>query len=398
MTVQVTEQPTQVMQGIMVPASSVNPDAFFAHTRRLTFPMVANRAIAGLGSSDLWVATQTGIIAQLSVKLSASLVVAIGAGTVATTSKWPYDLIRALRFTANGQSNLINSPGVWLKAREYLARPMLTDKGIAAGIGGASPGTSQTSGTLRMGSESWGVGQNVTAIASATYSVELQWTVPVCFDERTLVGAIFAQTASTELSINVDWAPATDLFVLTSNAAATLTPAAATVEGIVYSIPEVGGQIIVPNLSAFHSWIVSRTPAIANGDNEIPLPGQGVGRQLMRVGFKTQNGAFPGTPLPMNATNYGQVGWRYGGNDTPEVFTDGRHLAQWNERTFGVDQGSLQGIGWLDFCSDFALRDSIDEGLATNLRLLVNIPAGVVLTTPAMEFCQETLFGAAAGA
>jgi hypothetical protein len=398
MTMTATEQPVQVMQGIMVPASAVNPDAFFAHTRRLTFPMIANRNIAGLGSSDLFTATQTGIISQLSVKLSASLVITTPTGAVATTAKWPYDIMRALRFTANGQSNLVNCPGIWLKAREFATRPMLTDRGLPSGIGGASPGTTTTTGALRLSTEIWGVGQNVTAITAGTYSVELQFVVPVAFDERTLVGAIFAQTASTELSLNIDWAPPTDLFVITGTSTVTLTPATVTVEGIVYSIPEVGGQIIVPNLSAFHSFIVSRYTAVANGDNEYPLPGQGVGRQLMRVGFKTLNGAAPGTPLPLNAVNYGQVGWRYGGNDTPEVFTDGRHLAQWNERIFGVDFAQFQGIGWLDFCSDFALRDSIDEGLATNLRLLYNIPTGVTLTSAATEVVQETIFGAAAGA
>jgi hypothetical protein len=386
------------MQGIMVPASSVNPDAFFAHTRRLIFPMVANRAYAGLGSSDTFIVTQTGIVAQLSLKFSGSLTVTPGSGTVASTSLWPYNLIRNCRMTANGQSNLVNAPGTWLKAREFMARGNLTDRGIAQAIGGASPGTARTQGTLSLNSESWGVGSNVTGLGAQTVPVELHFVVPVCFDERTLIGAIFAQTASTELSVNVDYANVADLFTLTGNGAVALT-GSVTMEGVVYSIPEVGGQVIVPDLSAFHSYIVSRVSTVANGDNEQSLPGQGVGRQLMRLGFRTLNGAVPGTPLPVNATNYGQVGWRYGGNNTPEVFTDGKHLAYWQERTFGVDMASLYGIGVLDYCNDFVLRDSIDEGLATNLRLLVNIANGVSLTgPPVMEVMQETLFGAAAGA
>lgn len=395
---QVQEQPTQVMQGIMVPASSVNPEAFFAHTRRLTFPMVANRAYAGLQSSDQWTATQTGIISTLSLKFSGTLTVAIGTGTVATTALWPYGVIKALRFTANGQSNLINAPGTWLKAREIMSRQEYTDRGIIQRVGGASPGNAVQQGTMSLNNEAWGVGQAVTGIPSGSYPVELHFVVPVAFDERTLVGAVFAQTASTELSINVDWAAPSELFALTGNGSASLA-GNVTIEGIVYSIPEVGGQIIVPNLSAFHSLIVSRNASIANGDNELYLPGQGVGRQLMRLAFRTLNGTAPGVPLPLNATNYGQVGWRYSGNNTPEVFTDGRHLAYWNERTFGADLASVFGIGVLDFCNDFALRDSIDEGLATNLRLLYNIGSGVSLTGPPVaEVMQETIFGAAAGA
>lgn len=382
----------------MVPASSVNPDAFFAHTRRLVFPMVANRSYAGLGSSDTFVVTQTGIVAQLSLKFTGSLVITPGTGSVASTAQWPYNLVRGCRMTANGQSNLVNANGLWLKAREMMARGNLTDRGVIQAIGGASPGTSRQQGTLSLSSESWGVGQNVTGLAGGTYPVELHFVVPIAFDERTLIGAIFAQTASTELSVNIDWANVADLFTLAGNATVALT-GAVTMEGVVYSIPEVGGQIIVPDLSAFHSYIVSRLSTVANGDNEQSLPGQGVGRQLMRLGFRTLNGTAPGSPLPVNATNFGQIGWRYGGNNTPEVFTDGRHLAYWMERTFGVDMCSLQGIGVLDFCNDFVLRDSIDEGLATNLRLLVNIANGVSLTgPPVMEVMQETLFGAAAGA
>lgn len=393
----VQETPTQVMQGILVPASSVNPEAFFAHTRRLRFAMQPAKAFAGLGGTDLVSTLQTGIIAQLSIKFSGSLVITPGTGTVATTAHYPYNLLRACRFTANGQSNLVNSPGVWLKAREFAVRD-LTDRGVIRQVGGASPGTNVQQGTLSLATENWGVGQSVTALTGQTVPVELQWTVPICFDERTLLGAIFAQTASTELALALDWAPVADIFALTGNATVALTGTVA-VEGIVYSIPEVGGQIIVPNLSAFHSFIVSRVPNLANGVNEPQLPGQGVGRQLMRLGFRVLNGAAPGVPLAVNDTNFGQLGWRYGGNDTPEVYSGGKHFAEWAERTFGSDLGSIYGMAILDYANEFALRDSIDEGLATNLRGLIEIPNGVSLTgPPVLEIMQETVFGAAVGA
>jgi len=394
----VQEAPTQVMQGIMVPASAVNPEAFFAHTRRLTFPMGAtNRAYAGLGNTDQAILTQTGIIAQLSIKLSGTLTVTPGTGTVATTSLWPLGMIRSLRVTANGQSNLVNAGSLWLRAREMMARGNLVDRGVQQFVGGASPGTPRQQGTLSLSNEAWGVGSNVTGVPAGSYAVEEHFVVPIAFDERTLLGAVFAQTASTELTCFMDWANQSDLFTTTGAATVGLAMNY-TVEGIVYSIPEVGGQIIVPNLSTFHSFIVSRVTNVANGDQEPMLSGQGVGRQLLRIGFRVLNGPAPGTPLPMNAVNFGQVGWRYGGNDTPEVFTDGKHLAWWNERTFGTDFGSLYGIGVLDFCNDFVLRDSIDEGLATNLRLLFNLQNAVPLSGPPVaEVMQETMFGAAAG-
>src|SRR6266581_2060862 len=104
--------PTQVMQGIEVPASSVNPDESIL---------------------------QTGIISGLMIQFSGQVVVTLGGGTCATTGRWPYDLVRAARFSANGQSNLINCHGSVLKAREIMARGDLTDRGVIRGVGGASP-------------------------------------------------------------------------------------------------------------------------------------------------------------------------------------------------------------------------------------------------------------------
>src|SRR5437879_8970152 len=95
--------PTQVMQGIEVPASSINPQQFFALTRRLTILEKALPAFAGLGSTDTIPILQTGVLSGISIQFSGQLVVTPGTGSVATTGRWPYDLIRACRFTANGQ-------------------------------------------------------------------------------------------------------------------------------------------------------------------------------------------------------------------------------------------------------------------------------------------------------
>ncbi|MGH7227064.1 MAG: hypothetical protein ACRELF_27930, partial [Gemmataceae bacterium] len=100
--------PTQLMQGIEVPASSINPTQFFALTRRLRLLEKNIAAFAGLGNTDVIPILQTGVLAELKVQFSGSLVVTPGTGTVASTSRWPYDTAKAVRFTANGQSNLIN--------------------------------------------------------------------------------------------------------------------------------------------------------------------------------------------------------------------------------------------------------------------------------------------------
>lgn len=379
----------QTLQGIEVPASSINPELFFRLTRRLT---VTQRTFtyAGLGLTDNVQILQTGIVSGITVTATGSVTVAVGTGAVATTPKWPYDLLKASRFAANGQSNLINCGGTDLKVRELMARGDLNDRGVVKAIGGAFPGTPVQQGTLSLEEESWGIGQNVTGVPNGTYPLDLEWFVPVAFDELHLMGAIFAQTSSTDLNLALDWAPISDLFTLTGTATAVVA-LTVVVSATLFTIPVApnGSDVIVPDLSVFHSVISTRYSQVGNGINEIRLSGQGVGRQLLRTWFKTFNGT-PSVPLPVNSTNYGLLGWRYGGNDSPEVWTAGKNLAYRQERTFGVAFGKA-GIGIIDFCNENAFRDSIDMGTASELRLIAEIPSGVALVSPYMQYVQETL-------
>lgn len=399
--------PVQVMQGIEVPATSVNPAAFFRSTRRLSFQMKGG-TYAGLGNTDNVPILQTGIISGLTIRFTGVLTVTLGGGTCATTRRWPYDLIRAVRVSANAQSNLINCSGADLKVRDIMSRGDLTDRSVSRGVGGASPGTASTNGTLSLASENWGVGSGVTAIPGAptTYDVELSWFVPIAFDQVNLLGAIFAQTSATDLNLAIDWAPSSDLFILTGAATAVLTGSYA-VEGLVYSIPQgPNGDVIVPDLSVFHSLVKTRYATPSNGLNEIRLSGQGIGRQLMRVFGRLWNtaGGVSGPVIP-DDTTYGQVGWRYGGNDTPEIFPQGAGVAggghlirQLNERQFDSDIGRCFGYWCFDFASENAFRDSVDEGAATELRVLLEFPASLALSSPYVEYVQETAFAGAVGA
>lgn len=379
------------MQGISVPASSVNPNEFFKRTRRQVFLQRTIPQSAGPGSTDTITILQTGVLSEVIVRLVGTIVVTLPTGTCASTWAWPYDLVRAARFSANGVANLINCSGWHLKARDIMRRGALDDRGVPQGIGGASPGTSRTQGTLSLASESWGVGQAVTAIPAGTYNFDLQIPIPVAHDPVNLLGAIFAQTTSTALELNLDYNPLGSLFTLTGTATVALAYSA-TVEAVVFSLPaNPAGGIFVPNLSAFHQLIASKAPnAISVGANEIKLAGSGPGRQLMRLFFRTMNGTVP-SALPVNATNYSQPYWRFGGNTTPEQWTDGQDLREWNERLFNTDFGGTEGFAVLDWDSQWAFRDSIDEATASELRFGFTIPQGVSLTSPYTEYVQEVI-------
>lgn len=390
--------PTVSLQGVLVPSTSIQPEAFFRATQRLNVRQ-QTFSFAGFGTTQNVPILQTGIVSKLRIKFSGTLTVTLSAGTCATTMAWPYNLLKRIRFSANGQSNLINASGWQLKARQFMERSDSNDRGVSKSIGGTGAGTARTQGTLSLNNEAWGVGQGTTAIVGAptVYDVDLEWEVPISFDQVFLHGAIFAQTSSTDLNLALDMSPQSELFTLTGAATAVLA-GSFVVEAVLFTIPQgPDGSVLVPDLSMFHSIIGTRSAGPSVGTNEVRLSGQGVGRQLMRLWFQTLNGAGA-APLAMNDTNYGQIGWRYGGNDTPEVWQDGFVVAMNNESLFGVDFGTHQGFGILDWSSEHALRDTIDEGSATELRILVEIASGVALVSPSIEYVQETMFSGAVGA
>jgi hypothetical protein len=386
-----TTGPVRYMQGIAVPSESVRPAEFFARTRRRTFNE-GSQTWNGFGGQNTWELKKSDIIAAAVVRFTGTLTTAKGTGTIATTSRWPYDMLKAVRFTANGASNVINASGLKLKLREFQKRGELTDKGVAQTVGGATV----NSGTLSAGSESWGVGSNTTNLADGSYAVDLYWIVPIAEDEIDLSGAIFAATSSTDLTIQVDMETAANLFALTSNAAVTLTGTIQTTT-IKYSIPlGSDGQIVVPDLSLFHSYIQSRTTQLGTGGNEVRLIGQGAGKTLLRTSFQVWNGTTP-APLKMSDTNFGEIAWRYGSNETPDDYLSGSVLRQINERMYNTDVGGVWGFGCIDFANENAFRDAVDMGTTSDLRLLATIQSGVSLTNSAFEYVQETIFQAGAG-
>lgn len=384
-----TDAPVRYMQGIAVPEESVQPARFFALTRRHR-TVEKSESFVGLGQSSNIELKKADILSGILVKFSGSLVVATS--TINTSALWPYGLINRLRFTANGQSNVINARGLQLKAREFMAHGDKQDRGISNTVAGVA----RTQGTLAQASESWGVGSNTTAIGTGTYAVELFWWVPIAEDEVDLSGAIFAATSSTDLTLQIDWEQSVNLFAGAGTATLTGT---VQYESTKFSIPVADGMLIVPDLSLFHSIITARTSSIANGDNETRTLGQGAGKTLLRIGYQTWNGAgFASAPLPMNATNFGRQSWRYAGNETPDEYFDGQMLREVNERDYQSDIGGIWGFGVHDFANENAFRDAIDMGTTSEFRLFSNITNTPTLSNAFFEYFAETVYYAGAGA
>lgn len=388
-----TDQKTVMLQGVQVPAQSVDDALFFALTQR---KQAKNKGgPLSLGQSEPVKIRQQGIIAGIEVHLFGTVVLN-ATPSVTPTFRWPLDILKKLRLNVNGSANLINCSGAKLKVRA-VAEPDFDDRGVVKNLSNPSAAGTNNQGTLMLNGEDQGTsganklipGQAQTV--AGTYTVDLYYFVPVAADQITLKGSVFAQTAATEINMEMDVASQAELFsTVTSLGAITLSYDA---QPVIYSIPVVNGMQIVPMLDEFHSLIESRSNVLAVGDNDIPLIGFGAGRKLLRSFWQVWNGAAPQVPLLANAVNFGPIAWLYGLNERPEVIPNGTHARYQIDRLWNCDIAAIWGFLAYDFANKFALRDLVDGNKVTDLRLNVNIASGVspALNNATAEFVQEAL-------
>lgn len=382
--------PQRYMQGVTVPAEAVNPGLFMDLTRSKTqlessIPYTGQTQITvGLRKSD--------IVSSIAVYFRGQVTIANGAGSTRTTGRWPYDFIKAARLSANGVSNIINASGWKLKIREVMRKGDISDRGVTQTIGGVA----RNQGTLSKSSESWGVGQNTTGLANGTYDIELEWIVPVAEDEHDLAGSLFLATTTADVTLELSLAPVTDLFVTAGGATVTFVPGCEfQIVPTRFSVPVVDGQIVVPDLSFFHSLIENSWTSLLIGEQQIPVVGQGAGKMLLRCFGQIWNGS-PAAPLAMIRQNYGKQMWRFGTNETPDEWVDGQHFRAAQERRYNSDVGGLQGVFSHDFVHENARRDAVDLGTTSELRLVTTLKDTIAggLVNARMEYVTETLFTA----
>src|SRR3954447_13770603 len=245
------------MQGIAIPAAILDKNEFFRRTRRHTQQEKVVPFTLGTSTQDVVALRKSDILSEVVLHITGTLT--ITGTTVNSLAAWPYNIIKNLKFTANGASQLISASGWTLRAREIAKDEGLNDRGVVQTIGGPS----RNQGTLALGSESWGVGSATNALTAGTYAVDLVLVVPVAEDPYDLTGAIFLQSATADLTIEINWAQTADLFAVnTGTVALTGNCQVLTTK---QNIPVANGAIIVPDLSLFHSFVESREVALQNG-------------------------------------------------------------------------------------------------------------------------------------
>jgi hypothetical protein len=369
------------MQGVAIPAAIVDKNLFLARTRRHTQQERKISFTLGQSTQDVIPLRRSDILSEIVLHITGSLVITPGTGTVASTSEWPYNLIKSVKLNANGASALVSARGWTLRAREIAKDEGLSDRGNAQTIGG----TTRTNGTLSLACEAWGVGSNTTALTGQTVPVDLVLTIPVAEDQFDLTGSLFLQQTSSELSLELNWANLSDLFTLTGNGAATFT-GNVSVNTTKFEVPTQDGAIVIPDLSMFHSLVETNTVALAAGDNEAVIVGQGRGKYVLRVIYQHYSA---GAPLPMTAANFGLQAWRYGTSETPDQWIDGSKLRISMERAYNSDLGGVLGFGVHEF-SKAGFRDLVDMGTTSDLRLVTNVINAP--TSPKLWYAVESLY------
>ncbi len=346
-----------------------DPGLFFQLTSR-NFTQFAN-VNTGAGAFAVKQLPQSGLLGKLTITWVGSVVVANDAGNEPVPGiRWPYGVLDYLKLNVNGQNELWNCTGEDLHGLRNLRYPAYeeTVDNFPGAVGG---GTALTNNT--------------------TYSnVSLTWEVPIAMDDLSLVGSLFAQSSSTNISATVAQAATAALF--------SANPTNATVSGTFYleveffEVPfDAKGQLILPDLSRLHGFNAIDVPFTAVGDNKAFLiKSQGVlTRLLTRVRSATNNQLIL-NPDAASTKVINKWQFVYGANQAPYVFNPGSRLLSLNNQWYGEELP--YGIACLDLVKENPTRDTIQMQGITEPAVIITVGSGVTVTAGNIHMVQETLF------
>jgi hypothetical protein len=349
----------------------VNEAVFNTETERNDVPL-QSQAFTGLGGAamDLRI-PNNGILASIRVSVEGTLTVATA--NVTPGYQWPWNLIKRATFNANGQTSLISTEGLDLRARrQRLYRNPVDPIAKAPSIDSVGNGTGA-------------------AITPASYPISLQWDIPVTHDEASLVGGLFAQSDQNYLSIKLTPAQLTDLFTGAGVVSFTNTVVRVTVTFFDIPLVPVQGRdtVVIPNLAWLHGYLSGDFPYANTGDVRAPFIR--TAGQLLAYAFYLDNGGQAIIdPLALNEARF-----TYGGNRKPRVFNPVSHLMEKNARDYNgtIKAGSSGSIAVFDFEGDNPARDLVYPKGVTELAVEVNIPTGTTINANArVHFVEDTLY------
>lgn len=317
-----------------------------------------------------------GILTGLNLLFKGQIVIA-GAGTVTFGYQWPWNILKRLTLNANGQTSLLSAEGLDFRIRrQRIFRNPREELSTAP----ATDTQAQATGVIGVGNPKPGV------VANGTYTVTLEWQLPIVHDDESLIGALFAQSDQNYLTFRATPGQKSDLFTEAGGSTGTLTGTIYP-EITFYDVPIVSnGQhdvVVIPNLAWLHGYLAGDQPYANTGDVRTPFIR--TDGQLLAFAFYMDNGGI----AQIAPTSLNEVRFAYGGNRKPRVFNPVEQLLSKNIR----DYNGLIAPGFMvfDFESDNPQRDLVYPKGVSELAVEVNNPISPNANAR-VHFVEETLF------
>lgn len=363
---------TGAIQSQNVPSENfvVSAEEFFAMTSRNEAPMETMAAASGVIQGMTWSrqVPQTGIVSRLRVTFVGQAVVATAAAT--TSSRWPYGLIDNLAVSVNGQNNLFQCDGLDLHAMRFVRNPAYEDV------------TDQFPGSVGGGN----------SVGVATHPLYLTWEVPIAMDDTSLVGALYAQSSATNITLDRRVATNTQLFsALPGNVTLSGTFFTHVTRFSVPRSPAEGNPLVIPDLSRLHAINAIELPITATGDVRLPLiRSSGSLSRLLFSANSAANTPLVAQPSAAAANRITAIRLEYGNAQRPYAYEPAGTLLALNNNNYGAP--APYGRLVLDFVRENAPRDMVLLQGVTDLALVPTISTATTLTAGTARLVQETLF------
>lgn len=354
-----------------------DPAAFFELTERNEYTPLSGD-IPGSGSAFNRPLPQAGVLSAIKVLFVGTLTTTLGAGTVTTTSRWPYGFLDRVSLAANAQNDLISANGLDLHVLRAIRNPgFVPNDDLDVVPGGV------------------GAGQVIPTGASA---IVLGWEIPVAIDDVSLIGSLYAQSPSMNLQLILRQAVTTDLLVAAGGAVINSITGTFYVEVTSFDIPITTGEnprLITPDLSRLHGINAIEVPYSNTGVVRAPLVrvnGQ-LDRLLVAVTKANPAGAVTNQFLSATADAVGidAIRIEYGAAEKPLDY-DPAHFLAWRNLDHYADALPSSYLAF-DFLAENAPRDVILMTGVTDLNAVVTVDSAVVVGAgAAVRLVQETLF------
>lgn len=351
---------TGAIQSRNVPAEPfvIDPDAFASMTTRNEAPIEAHAAPFSTIGGMTWQKQlpSVGIISRLRIQFTGTVTATTGNMWSRKTGFDWYNLLDSVSLAVNGQNNLWSCNGLDLAALRSVRNPAFVN------IYDATPGSGPDSSVL----------------------VSLVWDIPVAMDDTSLVGALFAQSGATNITLDRTVAPLAKIFTDPSKVADFSGTFHTSITR--FTVPRAaseGSPLVIPDLTRLHAFNAIELPVTATGDVRLDLI-RSAG-SLARLFFSGRNG---------NATLMNDVTalrLEYGNAQRPYDYDPIMSLIAQNNNNYGSDYVPGARVV-LDFVRENAPRDMVLLQGVTDLALVPTIATGTTLTNATARLVQETLF------